>query len=128
NHALHVHGGSLPLASTIHDKAIVTGNGTTAATGTALSLHDALPICTPGANDVNVIATDPNRTLTSGSPATLDNTTFAQGPLDAGDYSITRLYSSDCHYTSDDSPFEKITISKASAVATTEIHNGNHHA
>jgi hypothetical protein len=128
DHATDVQGTSLSLDSTVHDKAIVTGNGTTDVTGKADFTFFSNGTCTPGATNQNVIATDLNRTLTSGSPATLDNTTFAQGPLDAGTYSFLVHYQGDTNDAADDAPCETVTIEKANSSTSTEIHLANESA
>jgi hypothetical protein len=110
NHATDVQGTSLDLDSTVHDKAIVTGNGTTDVTGTVDFTFFKNGTCTPGTNNVNVVATDNNKALTAGSPATLDNTTFARGPLKAGTYSFLVHYDGDTNYSADDAPCETVTI------------------
>src|SRR5438093_364934 len=108
---------SYAAVTTMHDKATVAGSfrpptgpvtftfcttsstctGTSVASGTVTSLHDALP-----------------------------HSSASQGPLSAGSYSFIAHYNGDPNYTATDSPCEPLEVTALTPTALTEIHNASH--
>ncbi len=106
---------SVPLGSTVHDSATVSGS---AGTPTGTVTFDWFP---NGSCSGSPTATSGSFALSGGS---VDATTFTQGPLAAGSYSFKAHYSGDSVYNAADSACEPLTVDKADSSTVTEIHNG----
>ncbi len=110
---------SVPLGSTVHDKATVTGvAGKPTPTGDV-----TFDWFTNGTCANTPAATSSTFGLTSGS---VDATTFTQGPLAAGSYSFKAHYAGDTNYFGADGPCEPLTVTRADPTIGTTIHATNH--
>ena len=105
---------SVPLGTTMHDKATVSANVGTP-TGTVSFTFFNNGSCDGTGTAAGTVA------LVSGvaHPAT------AQGPLGAGNYSFKAHYNGDGNYPASDSACEPFTVSKAQLGITTTIHDGS---
>ena len=117
NDDVHTGVTSVPLGSTVHDSATVTGS---AGTPTGIVTFDFFN---------NGTCTNPPA-FTSGnfglSGGTVDATSFAQGPLAAGSYSFKAHYAGAGPYTAANSDCEPLTVGKANTTLTTDIHDADH--
>jgi hypothetical protein len=108
---------SVPLGTTVHDKATVTGSTYTPSGNVTFYFYDN-----------NTCSGDPAATsglfpLTDGA---VDATTFTQGPLAAGYYAFRAHYWGDNYYFEADSECEPLTVEKAQLTISTNIHDASH--
>lgn len=108
---------SVPLGTTIDDKAMVSGQqGTIGFTGTVNFTFFTNATCDgDGSPSVTSIA------LVSGVAHPSTN----QGPLTAGDYSFRAAYPGDSNYNSSTSGCEPFSVNKAPSSTATELHLAN---
>ena len=110
---------SVPLGSTVHDSATVSGTGFGSPTGdVTFSWYATNDTCTgtpAGAGTVALVdgAADPSNSF---------------GPLPSGSYSFKATYGGDANYDTSDAPCEPLHVSKADATLVTSIHAGDDHA
>jgi uncharacterized repeat protein (TIGR01451 family) len=109
---------SVPLGSTVHDSAIVSGNAFGAPTGdVTFTWYTTASDCTGPADAAGTV------TLVAGVAD--PSTSF--GPLAAGEYSFRAHYAGDANYRPSDAACEPLTVTKASTRTVTEIHDGDEH-
>jgi hypothetical protein len=101
---------SVPVGTTVHDKATVSGSVGTP-TGTVTFSWFTNGTCTGTA-----AATSSPQALVNGM---VDATGFPQTPAAPGSYSFEASYSGDAKYVSGDDPCELLTVDKASPTVTT---------
>jgi uncharacterized repeat protein (TIGR01451 family) len=107
-----VTGGTLPLGSTVHDSAIVTGPaGNPMPTGTVTFTFYTNGTGTPPGTSAGTV------TLVNG----VADPSAAESNLMAGSYSFTAHYSGDSNYAPSDSGVETLTISKGTSFGETTI-------
>ncbi len=114
NHSVAVT--SVPAGTIVHDKATVSGSGTTP-TGTV-----TFSWFTNGGCSGSPVASSSALSLTSGA---VDATTFPQGPLNAGSYSFKAHYNGDTNYTAADSACEPLTVTELTPTVVTDIHDAS---
>jgi hypothetical protein len=108
---------SVPLGSTVHDKATVTGTAFGAPTGTVHFTWFTNGECSgdgQSAGDVPLVngVADPSN---------------AFGPLGAGDYSFRATYGGDSNYNGSTGPCEPLTVEQGTTQTATTIHDKDHH-
>jgi hypothetical protein len=105
---------SVPLGSTVHDKATVSGvGGFPTPTGTVDFTWYPNGTCEGTGTAAGTV------TLASG----VAHPSSSQGPLAAGSYSFEAHYNGDTYYNSADSACEPLTVGKAQLGISTEVHN-----
>src|SRR5207245_1308418 len=108
---------SVPVGTTVHDKATVSGTaGTPTGTGTFKWLTSGTCTGMPA-------ATSRPQTLVNGM---VDATGFSQTPAAPGSYAFEASYSGDDNYTSGPKPCEVLTVTARTPTVATEIHNASH--
>jgi len=106
--------GSVPLGTSVHDNATVTGQvGGPAVTGTVTYNFFKNGGCTG-----TPFSSSPPVNVGSESPST--------GPLAAGSYSYNATYSGDGNYLPSKSACEPFHVGKAPTTTTTAVHNATH--
>ncbi len=108
-------GGSVPLGTTMHDKATVSAN-TGTPTGTVAFTFYTSNDCTTGG-------------ITSGTVSlsgVVAHPSTSQGPLAAGSYSFKAHYNGDGNYPAADSSCENFTVNMANLNVSTQIHDASH--
>jgi hypothetical protein len=109
---------SVPLGTTVHDKATVNGVlGFPTPTGTVDFTWFSNGVC-----EGTGTASGTGIELTSG----VAHPSNAQGPLAAGSYSFKAHYNGDTYYNSADSACELLTVNKAPLTVTTAVHDATH--
>jgi Big-like domain-containing protein len=123
--AIHVNGDhttavtAVPLGSTVHDSATVSGTGFGAPTGdVTFSWYATNDSCTGTPADAGTV------TLVNGVAD--PSTSF--GPLAAGSYSFQAGYGGDSNYDTSEAPCEPLHVAKADTTVVTSIHAGDDHA
>ena len=109
---------AVPLGSTVHDSATVSGNGFGAPTGdVTFTWYTTASDCTGPSSTAGTV------TLVTGvaDPST------AFGPLAAGEYSFRAHYAGDANYHASDADCEPLTVTKARTSTVTEIHDSDEH-
>jgi hypothetical protein len=92
---------SVPLDSTVHDQAVVSGTGAGTPTGTVTFTFFTSGDCTTGAQGAGMV------TLVGGVAHPSDTA----GPLGAGSYAFRAHYSGDSNYSESTSACEPLTVS-----------------
>jgi hypothetical protein len=105
-------GGSVPLGTSMHDKATVSGIAAFTPTGTVTFTFYNNGSCEGTGTDAGTVA------LVAG----VAHPSSAFGPLAAGSYSFKAHYSGDDNYNEADSDCEPFTVLKATPTVTTAIH------
>ncbi|PYO16831.1 MAG: hypothetical protein DMD31_01615, partial [Gemmatimonadetes bacterium] len=108
---------SVPVGTTVHDKATVSGTAGTP-TGTVTFKWFTSGTCTG-----MPAATSSPQTLVNGM---VDATGFSQTPAAPGSYAFEASYSGDDNYTSGPKPCEVLTVTARTPTVATEIHNASH--
>src|SRR5439155_706277 len=114
NHTLVTY---VPVGTTVHDKATVSGTAGTP-TGTVTFKWFTSGTCTG-----MPAATSSPQTLVNGM---VDATGFSQTPAAPGSYAFEASYSGDDNYTSGPKPCEVLTVTARTPTVATEIHNASH--
>ncbi len=109
---------SVPLGSTVHDSATVTGTAFGVPTGTVTFTWY------PAANDCSGNSV-PAGTIALANGVAHPSTAF--GPLPAGTSSFLAHYNGSANYNASDAACEPLTILKATSDSVTAIHNGTDH-
>ena len=107
---------SVPLGSTVHDKATVTGFSPT---GNVTFTWFTNGTCTGAGTPAGTVALD-------GSGVAHPSTTF--GPLAVGSYSFKATYNGDSNFNASPGPCEPLTVGKSDTSTATDIHNDTTHA
>src|SRR2546426_523374 len=108
---------SVPIGTTVHDKATVSGTAGTP-TGTVTFKWFTNGTCTG-----MPAATSSPQTLVNGM---VDATGFSQTPAAPGSYAFEASYSGDGNYTSGPKPCEVLTVTERTPTVGTEIHDPSH--
>src|SRR5207245_1237030 len=108
---------SVPVGTTVHDKATVSGTARTP-TGTVTCKWFTSGTCTG-----MPAATSSPQTLVNGM---VDATGFSQTPAAPGSYAFEASYSGDDNYTSGPKPCEVLTVTARTPTVATESHNASH--
>jgi hypothetical protein len=110
---------SVPVGSTVHDQATVSGNLGTPTGNVVFSWF------TNGTCNGTPAATSNSLSLSGG---VIDATTFPQGPLAAGisAYSFKAHYNGDSNYLPADSACEPLTVDKGTSSVATTLHKADH--
>ena len=119
DHTTDIQGTTVPLGSTVHDSATVTGDPAAfTPTGTVQFWFFENGTC---AVDTGI---DAGLVNLVGGVAHPSN---SFGPLEAGDYSFQAVYSGDENYTGSTSPCEPFTIDQGTTSTVTAVHLGDDH-
>ena len=106
---------TVPLGSTVNDRAVVTGSGTATPTGTVSFTFFTNGICTGTSTAAGTAIA-----LSSGVALSTN-----QGPLDAGSYSFQATYNGDTNYSGTTTgACEPFDVSKADSSTVTTIKQG----
>ena len=116
-----VAGTNVPLASTLHDKATVTGVGVS---GFEPSGNVTFTFYTAGACTTGTPEAAGTVALDGADPGTA-HPSDAKGPLHAGAYAFKASYTGNGDYASAESGCEPVTVDKASSSITTTLHNAD---
>jgi uncharacterized protein (DUF2237 family) len=108
-------GGSVPLGTSMHDKATVSGIAAFTPTGTVTFTFYNNGSCEGTGTDAGTVA------LVAG----VAHPSSAFGPLAAGSYSFKAHYSGDDNYNEADSDCEPFTVLKGTPTVTTELHTAD---
>src|SRR5437016_1368254 len=108
---------SVPVGTTVHDKATVSGTAGTP-TGTVTFKWFTSGTCTG-----MPAATSSPQTLVNGM---VDAPGSSQAPLAPGSYAFEAYYSGDHNYTATPNPCEALTVTARTPTVATEIHNASH--
>jgi uncharacterized membrane protein len=106
---------TVALGSTVHPMATITSAGGTPTGTVVFNFYQDVSPLGPGPEDKLLATSDP-LTLTGGS---VDATTFAQGPLHAGDYYFTAVYSGDSTYAGSTDAYRPVHVNQATLGITT---------
>jgi type IV secretory pathway TrbF-like protein len=107
----------VPLGTSVHDTATVTGQGPSVpATGT-VTYEFFTTIDGTGAHTDQVVTLNPDGTVPDSA---------LQGPLAAGAYSFVAVYSGDSNYLGSTSAVEPLTVQQATSSTVTAITDVNH--
>jgi hypothetical protein len=118
DHTTDYTGASVPLGSTIHDSATVTGDPAAfTPTGNVQFWFFENGTCTGTGIDAGLVA------LVGG----VAHPSNSFGPLEAGDYSFQAEYLGDDNYSGSISPCEPVTVEQGRTTTLTAVHLGDDH-
>jgi uncharacterized repeat protein (TIGR01451 family) len=118
-------GSSVPLATSMHDKAIVTVSGSIAPTGNVdFRFYTSLASCTEDSNFVGG-TTKGSIALDGASPGVAHPST-STGALTPGTYAFKAKWAGDSNYTGGTSSCENFTVNQGTSTVATTLHNANH--
>jgi len=117
--------GAIALGSIVRDSATVSvtdGSGLTPTGKVAFTFYKS-SACAPGTNNGNVLTTEPDVALSSGSATSSDSSA-----LGAGSYGYVADYTADSPFTGSTGSCEPLTVNQATPTVATEIRDANGNA